>query len=66
MIRVNMDVNPRWYMEFCAQHVSKRGIRRGKPDTIIRRREVINALNRMINRGDKKSKYAQRILEIIR
>lgn len=47
MIRANMDINCKWYRDFCAQHPSKRGVRRGKFDTIIRRANVVRALERM-------------------
>lgn len=48
MIRVNMSVNPSWYRSLCARHPSKRGTRRGKPDTVIRRQNILRALERMI------------------
>lgn len=57
MIRVNMDMNTKWYQKFCASYQSKRKIRRGKFDTIIRRANVLRALNQMLA-GKPAGKYA--------
>lgn len=56
-IRVNADVNPRWYRNFCSQHPSSREIRRGKFDTRIRRANILSTLRRLIAHGPQKSKY---------
>ena len=62
-IRVNADFNPKWYQRFCADHQSKRKIRRGKFDTIIRRANVLRSLRQMIA-GEPAGKYAPDLLKI--
>jgi hypothetical protein len=64
MIRVNMDRNCDWYRAFCAKHPSKRGVRRGKFDTIIRRQHVIRALTKLAEGKPTKSPYAPDLLKI--
>ena len=62
-IRVNMDVNPKWYQKFCASYQSKRKIRRGKFDTIIRRANVLRSLNQLLA-GKPAGKYGPDLLNI--
>ncbi len=64
-IRCNVSVPPKWYRRLCNLHVSKRGVRRGKFDTKIRRRETIIALQRMIA-GSRQGIYEERILAILK
>lgn len=47
-VRTNVSVNAKWYQKFCALHLSKRAVRRGKPDTICRRKRTIEGLNWLI------------------
>jgi hypothetical protein len=62
--RVLMDRNPLWYRNFCAEHASSRGVRRGKFDTKIRRRNTIRVLARMEAGKKTISKYAGELLAI--
>lgn len=62
-IRVNVDVPPRWYRIMCNENASKRGVRHGRFDTIVKRQHTLRALERMIA-GNLKGRYAERILEI--
>ena len=48
MIRCVVSRNPSWYRRLCAAHPSKRGVRRGKFDTAVRRANITRALERMI------------------
>ena len=58
--------NPRWYREFCAMYQSNRSrTRRGrKPDTLIKRRHTLRALDE-IWEGRIKTEYAQRVYEFV-
>jgi hypothetical protein len=62
--RVRISENAQWYQEFCAEYPSKRKVRKGKFDTIIRRNATINGLNRVIA-GDRKTVYAKRLIEFM-
>ena len=63
-IRVVVSTNAYWYQKLCENHV--RGRRRyPRPRTIIKRRETVKALKRMIA-GDYSSEYAERILFVIK
>lgn len=59
--RVVADRNPKWYRSYCARHPSSRGIRRGKFDTKIKRRDTLVALRRLIT-GEYRGKYADDFL----
>jgi len=63
MIRVAVSKNCSWYRKFCAANTSKRGVRRGRQDTIIRRQHTIRALERMI--AGQPSRYYRDQLEAI-
>jgi len=63
-IRVALSKNAIWYQRFCAAHISKRGTRRGRPDTLIRRQHTLRCLERMIA-GSRKGIYEERILAIL-
>jgi hypothetical protein len=63
-VRVNVDVPPAWYRKLCNLHASKRGVRRAKFDTIIRRQHTLSALNRLLSGRAKGTIYELRILEI--
>lgn len=62
--RVCVDVPPRWYRALCRDHLSSRGVRRGKPDTKIKRRNVLRALTRMVDGRGYGGKYREEILRI--
>lgn len=44
MKRVCVNVPPTWYRKLCGRHLSSREIRRGKPDTKIKRKNVLSLL----------------------
>jgi hypothetical protein len=62
MIRVASSVPPLWYRKLCGEHLSKRGARRGKPDTRIKRANVLSLLRVLCRGVMSKSKYAPEIL----
>lgn len=64
-IRVALSRNASWYQKFCAAHTSKRGVRRGRQDTIIRRQHTLRALERLIANKPKGGIYEERILELL-
>lgn len=47
MIRVNLSEPPPWYRKLCAKNLSKRAVRRGKPDTRVRRANILSVLTRL-------------------
>ena len=63
--RVAISKNAEWYQEFCFEYPSKRRIRKGKFDTIIRRDATINGLNRVIA-GDRSTIYARRLIDFMK
>lgn len=65
-IRVALSKNCRWYRSFCSAHISKRGTRRGKPDTLIRRAHTLAALTRLLSGKPKGTVYEERILDVAR
>lgn len=64
--RVVCDKPPVWYRQFCWQHPSSRGIRRGKFDTRIKRANVLALLRRLCAARNSTSKYAPELLRIAR
>lgn len=62
-VRVNVSVNCKWYRSFCSIHASKRGVRRGRFDTIVRRRETLKDLDRLLSGHPRGGVYEERILE---
>ena len=58
MVRRASSVPPPWYRALCASYPSSRGVRRGKFDTRIRRREILAALSRMADGRPSRSLYA--------
>ncbi len=66
MLRVNVDVPPTWFRKFCNQHVSSRGVRRGKFDTKIRRANVLSVLTRLAEGKGSGSKYVEELRRIAR
>lgn len=64
MIRVNVSQPPLWYRRLCGRHPSSRGVRRGRFDTRVKRRNVLQLLNTLITKGHSRSKYAGEILAV--
>ena len=62
--RVCSDVPPRWYRAMCREHLSSRGVRRGKPDTKIKRANVLRALNRMVSCAGYGGKYRDELVAV--
>ncbi len=65
MMRVCVDVPPKWYRRLCASHISQRAIRKGKPDTLIKRAHTLAARQRLIDGKAPTTKYELRIMEIL-
>lgn len=63
MIRVAISKNPEWYSELCSSHIRK-SKKKKKFRTIIKRRNILEILEHMINSGFTKSKYGQYLLSI--
>ena len=66
MIRVCADKNPPWYSRLCGQHLSSRGSRRGKPDTRLRRQNILRQLRLLAEGGVSRSKYAPELERVAR
>lgn len=64
MKRVCADVPPKWYRVLCREFPSSRGVRRGKLDTKIKRRNVLRALDRMVSGAGYFGKYRDEFLRI--
>ncbi len=65
MIRVCLSRNCTWYRRYCAENPSSRGVRKGKPDTKIRRFNTVRALGQLIA-GKPAGKYSNQLLSIAR
>lgn len=65
MIRCAVNRNCNWYRALCAKHPSSRGVRHGGFDTMIRRANVMRALNQML-RGVPAGKYEAELRGIAR
>jgi hypothetical protein len=66
MRRVNMSENPRWYKKLCAAHTSSRGVRRGKHDTKLKRRNILSLLGALASGRTPRSKYVGELERIAR
>lgn len=55
--------NAEWYQEFCGRHESNRKRIYRNFKTKIKRRETIRMLNRLIEKGNSESKYAEELIE---
>lgn len=64
MVRVAASRPPDWYRRLCASYPSSRGLRRGKFDTRIRRRNILSALARMASGRPSGSLYAPDLARI--
>lgn len=66
-VRVKVDQNPLWYRRLCAEFPSARRRRNPRPDTRIRRRETIIALDRLARTGGEvRFQYDERLLAAAR
>ena len=63
-VRVPVSVNAEWYSWFCKKYTTSRR-RFQKTRTIIKRRDTIRALRRLIV-GNTRGIYAQRLIEFAR
>ena len=64
MIRVAASRNCNWYRRFCLSHPSSRKRNHRKPDTRIRRKDIVRILTRMTNGLPTRSKYANELRKI--
>lgn len=64
MVRRPASVPPPWYRRLCAAYASSRGVRRGKFDTRIKRRNILRALGRMAAGAPSASLYAGDLLRV--
>lgn len=62
--RVCADRNPRWYSRLCADHPSSRVRNHRKPDTRVRRQNILRVLRRLCAGLSSRSQYAPRLLKI--
>jgi hypothetical protein len=60
--RVCVDRNPRWYSQFCNAHLSSRVRNHRKPDTKIKRQNVLRLLRRLVDGLPTTSKYAAELM----
>jgi hypothetical protein len=66
MKRAVVNAPPKWFRNFCNNHVSSRGVRKGKFDTKIKRVNVLSALRRLLDGDRYKGKYREELLGIAR
>jgi hypothetical protein len=62
-IRVASNRNPEWYRKICAAFPKRKQKRRKKPQTSIKKEDVINVMNTIIRKGYSGSKYTPYILD---
>jgi len=62
----NASQNPLWYRNFCSNHETNRKRKRKRkiPDTIIKRKNIINALKTLIKNGYSQSLYRNELITI--
>ncbi|MFA7287379.1 MAG: hypothetical protein WC055_00720 [Melioribacteraceae bacterium] len=65
MIRVAQNRNPEWYRNLCSNHPKKKQRTRKKPQTSIKKEDIISIIRNLIKTGDSKSKYVYFILDEI-
>lgn len=65
--RIVEDQNPTWYRRLCAMYQLNRSRprRKRKPDTLIKRRHTLRALDEIWG-GRVETEYAQRVYEFVR
>lgn len=66
MKRVALSRNCNWYRAFTARHLSSRVRQHKKPDTKIKRRNVVRLLERLCAGRPSRSKYVDEILGLAR
>jgi hypothetical protein len=64
MKRVAADKNTKWYRELCARHLSSRKRNHRKPDTKIKRANILRILKRLAQGLPSRSKYAAELHKI--
>lgn len=64
-VRVVQYANCIWYRRFCAMYSSSRKDQNKKGRTLIKRRETIAALNKMIAHIPSKSVYVERLFDFM-
>jgi hypothetical protein len=64
MIRMAISRNPVWYRALCNKYPSSRGRERRKPDTRVRRRNILRLLQRLANGEHVRSAYLPDLLHI--
>lgn len=62
--RVACDRNVKWYRDLCLRHLSSRVRNHKKPDTKIKRRDILRILGRLADGRGSISKYAPELLAI--
>lgn len=63
MIRVAQNRNPEWYRNLCSNHPKRKQRTRKKPQTSIKKEDIISVMKSMIKNGSTKSKYSYYIIE---
>lgn len=61
--RVTINVNAKWYRDFCQKHLSSRRRNKRHADTRIKRRNVERLLSRLLSVGSR-SKYVDELIRI--
>jgi hypothetical protein len=64
MKRVCANKNPRWYSNLCNKHLSCRKRNHRKPDTKIKRANIVRILRRLCDGKPSISKYAEELRRI--
>lgn len=64
MKRVVANKNATWYRIFCAHHLSSRKRNHRKPDTKIKRADILRILKRLTDGKPTRSKYAAELRRI--
>ena len=63
MIRVVCNRNPLWYRQLCSHFPKTRQRRRKKPQTSIRKEDIVAVAYNLLKNGHSKSKYASFIVD---
>ncbi|MCP5096246.1 MAG: hypothetical protein GY943_11895, partial [Chloroflexi bacterium] len=69
MRRVAIERNPEWYRQLCSRYPSSRKPRprqRRHVDTLIKRKNVLRALERLANNGKPRTLYDERLIPVIK
>ena len=65
-VRVAISSNCDWYRRLCLRYGSNRQRRNLAPDTRIKRANIARVLQRLIDRGESRSKYVEDLLQMAR